>query len=244
MMEIKSVSGAVLYRGDSAESLREAVIVATRVGANLSAANLSGAFLSGANLSGANMSGAYLRGANMSGANLSGANMSGAFLRGANLSGANMSGAYLRGADLRGAYLRGANMSGANLSGAYLSGADLGGANLSGAYLRGADLSGANLSGADLSGADLSGACLRDGVRLIGARPVVQVGPIGSRSDWLVAYLTDGGIRIDAGCQRQITRAEFETRLANTHGDDQHAREYRAALAYIDAHAAIWSDAA
>ena len=239
MMEIKSVSGAVLYRGDSAESLREAVIVATRVGANLSAANLSGAFLSGANLSGANMSGAYLRGANMSGANLSGANMSGAFLRGANLSGANMSGAYLRGADLRGAYLRGANMSGANLSGAYLSGADLSGANLSGANLSGADLSGANLSGADLSGA-----VLRDGARLIGARPVVQVGPIGSRSDWLVAYLTDGSIRIDAGCQRQITRAEFETRLANTHGDDQHAREYRAALAYIDAHAAIWSDAA
>ena len=149
MMEIKSVSGAVLYRGDSAESLREAVIVATRVGANLSAANLSGAFLSGA-----------------------------------------------------------------------------------------------NLSGAYLSGANLSRAVLRDGDRLIGARPVVQVGPIGSRSDWLVAYLTDGGIRIDAGCQRQITRAEFETRLANTHGDNQHAREYRAALTYIDAHAAIWSDAA
>ena len=107
------------------------------------------------------------------------------------------------------------------------------------AVREGADLRGANLSCADLSGASLSGEA-----RLIGARPVVQVGPIGSRSDWLVAYLTDGGIRIDAGCQRQITRAEFETRLANTHGDDQHAREYRAALAYIDAHAAIWSDAA
>ena len=117
------------------------------------------------------------------------------------------------------------------------------------AVREGADLSGADLSGAYLSGADLSCACLRDavlrdGVRLIGARPVVQVGPIGSRGDWLVAYLTDGGIRIDAGCQRQITRAEFETRLANTHGDNQHAREYRAALAYIDAHAAIWSGAA
>ena len=128
--------------------------------------------------------------------------------------------------------------------GADLRGASLSGANLSCADLRGANLSGAYLSGANLSGADLSGAVLRDGARLIGARPVVQVGPIGSRGDWLVAYLTDGSIRIDAGCQRQITRAEFETRLANTHGDDQHAREYRAALAYIDAHAAIWSDAA
>ena len=179
MHEIKSVSGAVLYRGDSAESLREAVIAAVREGAYLSDANLSGA-----NLSDANLSGAYLRGANLRGANLSDANLRGANLRDANLSGANLSGAYL--------------------SDAYLSG----------------------------------------GVRLIGARPVVQVGPIGSRSDWLVAYLTDGGIRIDAGCQRQITREAFEARVSDTHGDNQHAREYRAALAYIDAHAAIWSDAA
>ena len=133
------------------------------------------------------------------------------------------------GADLRDANLRDANLRDANLSCASLSCANL---------------SGANLSGASLSGANMSDACLRDGARLIGARPVVQVGPIGSRSDWLVAYLTDGGIRIDAGCQRQIARAEFETRLANTHGDNQHASEYRAALAYIDAHAAIWSDAA
>ena len=127
MMEIKSVSGAVLYRGDSAESLREAVIVATRVGANLSAANLSGAFLADANLSGANLRGAYLRGANMSGANLSGANLSGAYL-----SGADLSGAYLRGANLRGA-----NLSGANLSDAYLRGANLSDAYLSDAYLGG-----------------------------------------------------------------------------------------------------------
>ena len=189
MMEIKSVSGAVLYRGESAESLREAIIAATREGADLI---------------------------------------------GADLRDADLSGAYLSCADLRGADLRGANLRGANLSGA-----DLRGANLSGAYLSGASLSGADLRGANLRGANLSGE-----VRLIGARPVVQVGPIGSRSDWLIAYLTDGGIRIDARCQRQITRAEFETRLANTHGDNQHAREYRAALTYIDAHAAIWSDAA
>ena len=173
--------------------------------------------------------GAYLSGAYLRGAYLRGANLSGAYLSGANLRGANLSGAYLSGANLRGANLRDAYLSGANLRGADLRGANLSGAYLSGAYLRGADLRGANLSGE---------------VRLIGARPVVQVGPIGSRSDWLIAYLTDGGIRIDAGCQRQITRAEFETRLANTHGDNQHAREYRAALTYIDAHAAIWSDAA
>ena len=189
MHEIKSVSGVVLYRGDSAESLREAVIAATREGANLSGADLRGAYLIGANLRDANLSDADLRDANLGGANLRDANLSDA--------------------DLRDAYL-----------------------------------SCANLSGADLRGAYLIGANLRGEARLIGARPVVQVGPIGSRGDWLVAYLTDGGIRIDAGCQRQITRGEFETRLAKTHGDNQHAREYRAALAYIDAHAAIWSDAA
>ena len=189
MHEIKSVSGVVLYRGDSAESLREAVIAATREGANLSGADLRGAYLIGANLRDANLSDADLRDANLGGANL-----------------------------------RDANLRDANLSDAYLSCA--------------------NLSGADLSGANLSGAYLRGEARLIGARPVVQVGPIGSRSDWLIAYLTDGGIRIDAGCQRQITREAFEARVSDTHGDNQHAREYRAALAYIDAHAAIWSDAA
>ena len=56
--------------------------------------------------------------ANLSGANLRGAYLYQANLRGANLSGANLRGAYLYQADLSGAYLRGANLSGANLSGA------------------------------------------------------------------------------------------------------------------------------
>ena len=178
------------------------------------------------------------------GADLRDANLRDANLRDANLSCASLSCANLSGANLSGAYLSCASLSCANLSCADLSGANLSCANLSCADLRDANLSCANLSCANLSGASLSGAYLSGEARLIGARPVVQVGPIGSRSDWLVAYLTDGGIRIDAGCQRQIARAEFETRLANTHGDNQHASEYRAALAYIDAHAAIWSDAA
>jgi uncharacterized protein YjbI with pentapeptide repeats len=123
--------------------------------ADLSGADLSGAYLSGADLSGANLSGAYLSGADLSRAYLSGADLSRAYLSGANLSGANLSGA-----DLSGANLSGADLSRANLSGANLSGADLSGADLSRAYLSGADLSGANLSGADLSGANLSGANL------------------------------------------------------------------------------------
>ena len=115
-----------------------------------SRADLSGADLSGAYLSGADLRGAYLHGANLRGANLHGANLRRADLRMADLRGADLHGADLRGANLHGAYLRGAKLHGANL----------GGADLHGAYLSGADLSGANLSGADLRMADLSGADL------------------------------------------------------------------------------------
>ena len=126
--------------------------------------------------------------------------------------------------------------SGANLIGAYLSGADLRGANLSGAYLRGADL-----IGADLRGADLSGANLKNKEKLVGKRPIFQVGPIGSRCAYFVAYITDKGLRFDAGCQHQITREVFEGRMAELHGENEHAKEYRAALALIDAHTEIWT---
>ena len=78
----------------------------------------------------ADLSGADLRGAYLSGANLGGADLSGANLRGADLRGADLSGADLRGADLSGANLGGADLSGANLRGAYLSVANLSGANL------------------------------------------------------------------------------------------------------------------
>ena len=140
---------------------------------------------------------------------------------GANLSRADLSGAYLIGANLRGANLRGANLRGANLIGA--------------------DLSGANLSGADLSGAYLSGAYLKNKEKLIGYRPIFQIGPIGSRCAYFVAYITDKGLRFDAGCQRQITREVFDGRLTELHGENDHATEYRAALALINAHAEIWT---
>ena len=131
--------------------------------------------------------------------------------------------------------------SGANLSGANLSGADLSGASLSGAYLSRAYLSGANLSGAYLSGANLSGANLKNKEKLVGKRPIFQVGPVGSRCAYFVAYITDKGLRFDAGCQRQITREVFESRLTELHGENEHAKEYRAVLALIDAHAEIWT---
>ncbi|ARP90292.1 hypothetical protein CAL14_08340 [Bordetella genomosp. 9] len=179
-------------------------------------------------LRGANLRGAYLDGANLDGANLDGANLGGAYLRGANLDGANLDGAYLRGANLDGAYLRGAN---------------LGGTNLDGAYLRGANLGGAYLDGANLDGAYLRGAYLRDDLLLIGDRPVLTIGPIGSVGRTIFAWVTDKGLRIEAGCFFG-TRDEFVAILADTHGGNEHAREYTAALALIDAHVDIWTPVA
>ena len=119
-----------------------------------------------------------------------------------------------------------------------LRGADLGGANLYGADLGGADLGDADLYGANLYGANLRGANLR-GKKLAGARPFIQIGPIGSRSDYLQAFVTDRGLMIRAGCFFD-TRDQFELRIVETHGDNEHAQEYRAALALIDAHAKLW----
>jgi len=122
-----------------------------------------------------------------------------------------------------------------------LCGANLCGANLHGANLGGANLEGANLGGANLEGANLEDATIKSDEKLVGLRPIFQVGPIGSRNDFLIAYITDKGLRFDAGCQRQITREVFESRLTELHGENEHAREYRAALALIDAHAEIWT---
>ena len=135
----------------------------------------------------------------------------------------------------------GANLIGADLSGANLSRADLSRADLSDTNLSGADLSRTNLIGADLSGAYLIGAYLKNKEKLVGKRPIFQIGPIGSRCAYFVAYVTDKGLRFDAGCQHQITREVFEERLTELHGENDHAKEYRAALALIDAHAEIWT---
>ena len=135
--------------------------------------------------------------------------------------------AYLDGANLHGAYLRGANLGGANLGGANLHGANLDGANLHEAFLRGAYLDGANLGGKK---------------KLIGKRPVFTVGPIGSRSDFFTAYITDKGLFLRAGCFFGA-EIEFTTKLGKEHGDNEHAQEYMAALELVRCHARLWTHA-
>jgi hypothetical protein len=94
------------------------------------------------------------------------------------------------------------------------------------------------------SGAYLSEAVLDDCSKLTGERPIIMLGPIGSESRTFVAYITDSGLRLRAGCFFG-TREQFLAKLDDKHGTSSvHAREYHAALAMIDAHCELWTPAA
>ena len=160
----------------------------------------------------------------------------GADLAGADLADAKLAGAHLAGAYLAGAHLAGAHLADANLAGADLADAKLARANLARAYLAGADLARANLADAKLwakGGLDLV---------LVGERPCLQIGPIGSRHDHMAAFITDAGVYVRAGCFWDTLDA-FRRAVAETHGGGRHAREYHAAIALVEAHAELWTPA-
>ena len=173
-------------------------------------------------------------GADLSNANLYGADLYGADLSRANLSRANLSNAYLYGADLSRADLSRANLSNAYLYGADLSNAYLYGADLSNTYLYGADLYGADLYGVNLSGAD------DKKLTLVGERPWMQLGPLGSRNATLLAFLTDAGVYVRAGCFWDTLEA-FKAAVAKNHGDNKHGQEYGLAVQMIELHAKLWT---
>jgi hypothetical protein len=129
----------------------------------------------------------------------------------------------------------------ADLARANLAGADLAGANIARANLTDADLAGADLAGAYLAGANLTRA---NGQKhtLIGNRPVLVIGPLGSRCAYLTTFMTDAGVYVRAGCFWNTLDA-FKAAVAETHGDNNHGREYRAAIALIEAHAELWTPA-
>ena len=136
----------------------------------------------------------------------------------------------LRGADLYGAYLRDANLRGADLRDANLYDADLYGADLRDANLRGANLYGADLRGADLYGANLYGA---DGKELKCDGKYHHITNIGSESGTLELYScgADGWL-IKRGCFTG-SKDEFLAAVYETHGDNYHARKYRAIIAAL-----------
>ena len=133
------------------------------------------------------------------------------------------------------------NLRDANLRGSDLSGADLSGSDLSSADLSGSDLSGADLSGADLSSADLSGANLRDANLRSANLPfvILQVGPIGSRKDYVVYNASDDNIL--CGCWNKYkggTLEEFEARVEEVYPSEnkdtlKFRNEYLAVIGYF-----------
>ncbi len=126
-----------------------------------------------------------------------------------------------------------ANLTDADLSGADLANAKLVDANLADADLSGADLANAKLVDANLSGAILANAKLVD-ANLSGALGILQVGPGGSRKDYLYAVMWDDGVRIkDGGFWGTLN--EFVQEVEETHANDRHGEYYRAAIGFIKA---------
>ena len=87
-----------------------------------------------------------------------------------------------------------------------------------------ANLSGTDLHGADLHGADLSGAVL-------GETKIIQLGPLGSRKDYLVVKrFKDGSTEAMTGCFHGSLE-KFAAAVEETHKDHaQFLIEYRAAI--------------
>ena len=93
MIEIKHRrTGKVIFKSETATTVKEAVAEAVKGGAYLGGAYLVGAYLGGADLGGADLGGADLGGADLGGADLGGADLVGAYLGGANLVDADLGG--------------------------------------------------------------------------------------------------------------------------------------------------------
>ena len=58
--------------------------------------------------------------------------------------------------------------------------------------------------------------------------------------NYLIAYLTDKGVRLLSGCFFGDIDT-FRNKLESTHADNDHAADYRAAVALIEKHVEIWT---
>lgn len=129
-----------IYKSETANNRREAIIEAVQRGVSLANADLAVFMLAGARLSGANLAGADLSVSNLTEACLNAANLTRAKLDWADLTRATLACADLSESDLVGAELVGADLAGANLRRADLTKANLAGAKLTLAQLESANL--------------------------------------------------------------------------------------------------------
>jgi len=88
--------------------------------------------------------------------------------------------------------------------------------------------------GANLIGANLIGAYLGQKLKIVGKAPILCIGPIGSREAYLMAYNTENGIHIQAGCFWG-TLKEFGEKVKQKHRLGRYSAEYNAAIAMIKA---------
>ena len=98
----------------------------------------------------------------------------------------------------------------------------------------------ATQANANLSDAYLSGAKFSEDKLLIGFRPFMAIGPIGSRCAMLSLWLTDKGPMVKAGCFTG-TLEEFAEAVKETHGDNEHGKEYEMAILMFESHCALWT---
>jgi hypothetical protein len=107
---------AVLYRSETATTVKDAVFEAVQAKSNLSGSDLRGSNLRDSDLRGSDLRGSDLRGSDLRDSNLSDSNLRGSDLSDSNLSGSNLSGSNLSDSNLRDSDLRGSDLSGSNLS--------------------------------------------------------------------------------------------------------------------------------
>lgn len=88
--------------------------------------------------------------------------------------------------------------------------------------------------------ADLRSADLYGDLKLVGERPVLVIGPIGSRCAYLQSFPTNKGIYLNAGCFFG-TLQEFAHAVENTHDMSAHAQEYMTAITLVEKHAELWT---
>ena len=98
----------------------------------------------------------------------------------------------------------------------------------------------ANLAGAYLARANLAGAKFSEDKLLIGKRPYMAIGPIGSRCAMVNLWITDKGPMVKAGCFTG-TLEEFAAAVTKTHGTNDHAKEYEMAILMFESHCSIWT---